>query len=81
VKYDKTMQYINDPTLNATDMAAVEDINEIDLLNNLKNRFFQKQIQTNVGSTLIIMNPYEAIPNTYTEDKIEEWIKVSSYIY
>ena len=71
------MQFINDPKLNAHDMAAVEDINEVDLLNNLKNRFFEKQIFTNVGSTLIVMNPYEAIPGVFGEDKIDGWIKVS----
>ena len=57
-------------------MASVEDINEMDLLNNMKNRFLQKNIHTNVGPTLIVMNPYQKIDNLYTDDKIDHFIKV-----
>jgi myosin heavy subunit len=75
ISYNKTMEYINGEDVNVTDMAAVEDINEIDLLNNLKNRFFQKQIFTNVGPTLIIMNPYQLIPGAFDVEQLDSWIK------
>ncbi len=71
------MQYINDPTINVHDMAAVADINEVDLLNNLKNRFYKDITFTNVGPTLIIMNPYKRIENVYSESIIEEFLDVS----
>lgn len=76
IKYERTMQYINDTRINVNDMAAVEDINEVDLLNNLKNRFIKKNIFTNVGPTLIIINPYQKIEGVFSEEIIEKWINV-----
>ena len=67
VKYERVMPFVNEPSINVNDMAATEDINEIDLLNNMKNRFFQKNIQTNVGPTIIIMNPYQKMEGVYTD--------------
>jgi myosin heavy subunit len=57
-------------------MAAVEDINEIDLLFNMKNRFFHNNIFTNVGPTLIIINPYQKVEGVFTKEKIEQFINV-----
>lgn len=74
VKYEKTMQYINDMQIYVSDMAAVEDINEVDLLNNVKNRFNKKNIFTNVGPTLIILNPYQKIEGVFSEEIIDKWI-------
>jgi myosin heavy subunit len=76
IKYEKTMAYINDVDIHVNDMAAVEDINEVDLLNNLKNRFLQKEIFTNVGPTLIIMNPYQKIEGAFGEKIISDFLKV-----
>ena len=76
VKFDRIVSFVNDPSINVNDMAAVEDINEIDLLNNMKNRFFQKNLFTNVGPTLIIINPYQRIEGSYTPIKIEQFMKV-----
>lgn len=75
------MQFINDLNLNVNDMAAVEDINEVDLLNNLKNRFFQKNIFTNVGPTLIVMNPYQKIEGIIGEEVIDNFMKVIIVFY
>jgi myosin heavy subunit len=52
-------------------MAATKDINEVDLLYNLKNRLNQDKTFTNVGPTLIIVNPFKNIPNVYGPEKIE----------
>ena len=71
------MAYINDVDIHVNDMATVEDINEVDLLNNLKNRFLQKQIFTNVGPTLIIMNPYQIIDGAFGEKIINDFLKVN----
>jgi myosin heavy subunit len=76
VKFEKIIPFVNETAINVNDMAAVEDINEVDLLNNMKNRFSQKNIHTNVGPTLIIMNPYQKVEGLYTEAKIDEFIKV-----
>jgi myosin heavy subunit len=76
VKFDKTMQFVNELDINLTDMAAAEDINEVDLLNCLKNRFFKKILHTNVGSTLIIMNPYQRVDGNYGEDILDNFLDV-----
>ena len=55
-------------------MAEVSPINTKDLLTNIKNRYDQDSIFTNVGETLIITNPYQIIPGLYTEDKMQEII-------
>ena len=52
-------------------MAATKDINEVDLLYNLKNRLNQDKTFTNVGPTLIIVNPFKEIKNVYGPEKIE----------
>ena len=43
--------------INVSDMAAVSPINTKDLLTNIKNRYNENEIFTNVGETLIITNP------------------------
>ena len=53
-------------------MAAVSPINTKDLLMNIKNRYNENIIFTNVGETLIITNPYQIIPGLYTEEKMKE---------
>ena len=52
-------------------MAATKDINEVDLLYNLKNRLNQDKTFTNVGPTLIIVNPFKEIKDVYGPEKIE----------
>jgi myosin heavy subunit len=60
------------------DVSEMTSINVVDLLQNLKNRFQIHQIFTNVGKTLIIINPYNAIPAMFSSERIEEFIKVNS---
>ena len=55
-------------------MSQVSPINTKDLLTNIKNRYDENQIFTNVGETLIITNPYQIIPGLYTEEKMQEII-------
>ena len=56
-------------------MAATKDINEVDLLYNLKNRLNQDKTFTNVGPTLIIVNPFKQIKDVYGAEKIEYFMK------
>ena len=56
-------------------MAETKDINEVDLLYNLKNRLNKDKTFTNVGPTLIIVNPFKEIPNVYGPEKIEYFIE------
>ena len=56
-------------------MAATKDINEVDLLYNLKNRLNSDKTFTNVGPTLIIVNPFKEIKDVYGPEKIEYYIE------
>ena len=56
-------------------MVATKDINEVDLLYNLKNRLSEEKTFTNVGPTLIIVNPFKNIKNIYCHEKIEYYIE------
>ena len=60
---------------NVSDMSEVSPINTKDLLTNIKNRYDENEIFTNVWETLIITNPYQIIPGLYTEDKMKEIIE------
>lgn len=41
-------------------------LNDAEVLYNLKKRFYQNEIQTYVGPTLLIINPYKKIENLYS---------------
>ena len=55
-------------------MATTKDINEVDLLFNLKNRLNLDKTFTNVGPTLIIVNPFKLIAGEYGPEKIEYFL-------
>ena len=56
-------------------MAATKDINEVDLLYNLKNRLNEDKTFTNVGPTLIIVNPFKEIKNIYGSQMIDYYME------
>ena len=74
-KFNETIEFINEIEIDVDDMTATKDINEIDLLNNLRNRLKKKKTFTNVGPTLIIVNPFTFIDNVYGENQIEFYLK------
>jgi myosin heavy subunit len=41
IHFSKTYPYINDENINVNDMTSLKEINEIDILNNLTNRFIE----------------------------------------
>ena len=58
-------------------MAADIDMSEIDILNNISNRFLKNKITfTNVGPTLLIVNPYKKDNELYSNLKIENYINL-----
>jgi len=74
-------QYLNDPSINVTDMAEVEDINEIDLLNNIRNRYFKNEIFTAVGTTLIVINPFQKLKGVFGEEVLNDYLEASDKLY
>ena len=68
------MPIINGEKINVDDMAATKDINEVDILYNLKNRLNEDKTFTNVGPTLIIVNSYKEMKDDYGPEKIEYFI-------
>ena len=69
------MPIINGENIDVDDMAATKDINEVELLYNLKNRLNQDKTFTNVGPTLIIVNPFKEIKDVYGSQQIEYYIE------
>ena len=77
IRFAQTLPMINSEDINIDDMASASDICEIDLLNNLTNRLTQSNEQfTNVGSTLLIVNPYQKNDQIYSNEKIEYYINL-----
>ena len=77
IRFAQTMPFINEEDINIADMAAASDICEIDLLNNLSNRLLISHEQfTNVGPTLLIVNPYKKDLSIYSNEKIEDYISL-----
>ena len=74
VNFNETLPIINGENINVDDMAATKNINEVDLLYNLKNRLNQDKTFTNVGPTLIIVNPFKEIKDVYGPEKIDYFI-------
>jgi len=58
-------------------MAQVTSINKVDLFNNIKNRFDSGEIFTNVGKTLIIVNPYQMLPGVFSDEKENMYIEAA----
>ena len=77
IRFNQTLPFINEEDINITDMAAASDICEIDLLNNLTNRLTVSHEQfTNVGPTLLLVNPYKKDNSIYSNEKIEYYINL-----
>ena len=77
IRFAQTFPMVNEEDININDMAAASDIIEIDLLNNLTNRLvLSKEQFTNVGPTLLIVNPYKKDEEIYSNEKIEYFINL-----
>ncbi len=63
-------------SLNVGDIANMKNITIVDLLYNLKNRFEDKSIFSNLGNELIIVNPLEFNKETFSADRMNYFIEV-----
>eukprot|EP00013_Stygamoeba_regulata_P023515 CAMPEP_0177666056 /NCGR_PEP_ID=MMETSP0447-20121125/21382_1 /TAXON_ID=0 /ORGANISM="Stygamoeba regulata, Strain BSH-02190019" /LENGTH=1567 /DNA_ID=CAMNT_0019172187 /DNA_START=105 /DNA_END=4808 /DNA_ORIENTATION=- len=54
------------------DLVQMDDVNEAMIAHNLKLRFQNDEIYTNIGTILISVNPYRRLP-LYTPSKIDEY--------
>ena len=52
------------------DMVNMENLNEAELLHNIKLRFIKGNIFTYIGPTLLVMNPYKEIEGLFSNDII-----------
>ena len=76
ILFSKTLPYTNNEDININDLSTASELNEVDLLNNLTNRLIKsKNTFTNVGPTLIIVNPYQRDDSIYSTNKIDFFIK------
>ncbi len=55
------------------DMVDMENLNEPELLNNLRMRYNTTNIYTYVGPTLVAINPNKSIPELYTSKILKEF--------
>lgn len=58
------------------DMAALADLHEGSILNNLKVRYFKNEIYTYIGSILVAVNPYKPISGLYSNENLEKYSKL-----
>ena len=68
VQYSNTLPYFNNSNINVDDLSGLEEINEMDILNNLLNRFSSKIYFTNIGDILLFLNPYANKEQIYSEE-------------
>lgn len=54
------------------DMVRMTDVNEATILHNLKVRFQQDAIYTNIGTILVSINPFKWMPHLYTSELVLE---------
>ncbi|QDZ17982.1 heavy chain of myosin [Chloropicon primus] len=57
------------------DMIGLDILHEGAIQNNVEVRYGKKQIYTYVGTILVSINPYEQIPNLYTEETIRDFLQ------
>ena len=57
------------------DMVDMENLNEAELLYNIKKRYDANEIFTYVGPTLLVVNPYQAIPKVISPESLLNYQK------
>lgn len=74
ISYSRLQMRPEDPDT-CDDMVNLQCLNEAELLQTLRLRFADRSIYTLVGPTLISMNPYQVIPNLYTEEMMQRYLQ------
>lgn len=78
LKKDRIIKKLNPDNINIDDVANHNtEINQVDLIFNIKNRFNKDQIFTNVGKSLIIVNPFMQIQKIFSVEMMNFFINVS----
>jgi hypothetical protein len=54
------------------DMVRMTDVNEATILHNLRIRFMQDEIYTNIGTILVSINPFKWMPHLYASNLVDE---------
>jgi myosin heavy subunit len=62
--------------LNVNDISQKKNVTVVDLLNNVKNRFYNQTIFTYVGNEILILNPNEEIPGLFSEERMDKAMEV-----
>ena len=63
------------PDSGLEDMVNLACLNEPELANNMKIRYSQDKIFTYIGPTLMVINPYKALPNEFSEEQVNLYEK------
>jgi len=58
------------------DMVRMGDVNEATILHNLRMRFMEDIIYTNIGTILVSINPFKSIDTLYTVDLMREHLNL-----
>ena len=69
---DIYIQRMSDIAGEYDDMVRMSDVNEATILRNLKLRFNNDRIYTNIGTILVAMNPFKKIEGIYSEARVQE---------
>uniref|UniRef100_A0A1I7Y7Y2 Myosin motor domain-containing protein n=1 Tax=Steinernema glaseri TaxID=37863 RepID=A0A1I7Y7Y2_9BILA len=72
-RYDAVFPAEDDLRKDVDDNCALMYLNEGTLLNNCRMRYARGQIYTYVANILISINPYESIPELYSQDTIRKY--------
>ncbi|KAK0416370.1 hypothetical protein QR680_012444 [Steinernema hermaphroditum] len=72
-RYDAVFPADQNQEKDVDDNCALMYLNEGTLLNNCRKRYERKQIYSYVANILVSINPYETIPDLYSEKTIKEY--------
>lgn len=71
ISLDFAHQYSMDSEQGIRDMIDMNELNNASLLHNIWTRYNRDEIQTFVGPTLLIINPYKRIDHLFNNQQIE----------
>ena len=85
VQYANTLPYFNDININVDDLSILNDLNEMDILYNLLNRFSSKVYFTDIDNILLFLNPYSNKDLVYSDEILNIYdkknLEVKNIIY
>ena len=75
INFNDILNITNETTINENDMSNIKEINEMDILYNLWNRYNKKEIFTYIKNILIILNPFEKFDRIYNDFTLKNYIE------